>query len=368
MNIQKQARRMLKRNKRMIEPLAVGAVVKVLVDKVDRGRLDPTSWLGVIVERKEGRGTSEGMVWHRVAGRHAVLEVMYLQGDLYPLPNTPPDTVGLADVLDTYTTLPVVTIRRMARLESEFGGQGLMRCMCSGQCATRKCRCYAAGVVCGPLCHKVPGDCGLCQNTAERETERVGESPPLLPKARGPSGQQQQRKRSPGRPKGVAGRVKVEGLGPISEPDWSRAKSKANPKPKAQPKPKPSLKTTQHPKPKSSPRRRASSQKAKANVAQPRRPSSSSSSSETPSMPSDFSSSEDNDVYPALKVVAIRGSPGSREYRVRWVGYDSGADTWEPEAHVGQGLIEDFEPDSSDDSSASGSSPYVPGLSSPESV
>jgi hypothetical protein len=44
-------------------------------------------------------------------------------------------------------------------------------------------------------------------------------------------------------------------------------------------------------------------------------------------------------VHEADQLVAHRGQPGAREYKVRWAGYDDTADTWESASRIAPSLI-----------------------------
>ena len=145
----------------------IGDVVRVRIDEVDRGPLDPTSYTAVVVDVTD-RGEG-GCRWYKVAGRSAVLEPHLLRHDLHDSALTASEA-QLADSLERWREMPQVPVRTMARLESEFGGQGLLRCDCRLTCQTRRCKCRQAGRACGPSCHH--GN-NLCKNT--RNANSAGE-------------------------------------------------------------------------------------------------------------------------------------------------------------------------------------------------
>ena len=46
-----------------------------------------------------------------------------------------------------------VSLRTAARQESIGGGQGVFKCNCTGNCITKRCKCYKAGLKCNSRCH-----------------------------------------------------------------------------------------------------------------------------------------------------------------------------------------------------------------------
>ena len=50
-----------------------------------------------------------------------------------------------------------------------------------------------------------------------------------------------------------------------------------------------------------------------------------------------------DDQYIAEKLLKVRGEGTVREFLVRWKGYTKDDDSWEPEEHIEQSLIDDFE-------------------------
>lgn len=46
-----------------------------------------------------------------------------------------------------------LSLREVARLFSNLGGQGYDRCTCGQKCETRRCKCKAAGILCNSKCH-----------------------------------------------------------------------------------------------------------------------------------------------------------------------------------------------------------------------
>ena len=46
-----------------------------------------------------------------------------------------------------------VSLRAAARAESIGGGQGYFRCNCSGNCKTKRCKCFKENLKCNSRCH-----------------------------------------------------------------------------------------------------------------------------------------------------------------------------------------------------------------------
>jgi len=165
-NTLKQATRMRKRARDRAPNhglVAVGSVVQVAIDKVDRGKLDATSLVGVVV--RAAPVTSGLMIgqWYTVALRECVLDCVYGDWEIACLDYTV-EEAGLVTSLANWKTFPRKGPRAAARLESDFGGQGVVRCNCTGVCA-RRCACSRAGRPCGPACRC---DKERCMNTAGR--------------------------------------------------------------------------------------------------------------------------------------------------------------------------------------------------------
>jgi hypothetical protein len=137
-----QAERMVKRSRVDLRPGEQGDNVAVPVPLVDRGRGDPRNILGVIIDRREDTDQ------YRIAVKAGVLNGMYSrnQFDLCPqrLLNT-----------EDINTEKTVSLRSAVISESSTGGQGFIKCNCTGaqKCRTRRCKCLKAGLHCNSRCH-----------------------------------------------------------------------------------------------------------------------------------------------------------------------------------------------------------------------
>ena len=112
--------------------VAVGTVVQIAVDDVDRAKVDDHNLTLVVVELVE-KGTAEKVIKHRLAGTAGVLKTLYMRSYIKPLPTATPTLMGLQSVLDGWRELPQdVSIRTLAKSTSQVGGQGVVRCDCKG--------------------------------------------------------------------------------------------------------------------------------------------------------------------------------------------------------------------------------------------
>ena len=55
----------------------------------------------------------------------------------------------------------VTTVREAVALLSVFGGQGMLKCNCTGSCATNRCSCKKNSLLCNSRCH---GGNNKCSN------------------------------------------------------------------------------------------------------------------------------------------------------------------------------------------------------------
>ena len=46
-----------------------------------------------------------------------------------------------------------ISLRAAAKAESISGGQGFSRCQCTGNCKTKRCKCFKSNVKCNSKCH-----------------------------------------------------------------------------------------------------------------------------------------------------------------------------------------------------------------------
>ena len=98
----------------------------------------------------------------RLATKIGVVAPCYNASSLTPLPSSMDlQSLGLEGVLDNNMAnlkdndgkWKKAPLRTHARAVSRFGGQGMMRCDCTGKCDTKRCSCFKAGRECNSRCH-----------------------------------------------------------------------------------------------------------------------------------------------------------------------------------------------------------------------
>lgn len=139
---------MIKRSRLINAPCQIGDNVTVPVPLVDRGRGDPRNIMGVIVDRYEND-------LYRIAVKGGILHGKYSRNQFDKCNQI---LLGHSDVCrDTE-----ISLRSAVQHESKCGGQGFLKCNCSGvrKCQTNKCKCRKAKVQCNSRCHSS----GTCPN------------------------------------------------------------------------------------------------------------------------------------------------------------------------------------------------------------
>lgn len=115
--------------------VGVGATVVVQVPKVDRGPLDGQNIVGKVLDIKNDLyqiGTSSGILRNWVP-RNAISPTPYsFQGEVPSIKKS---------------------MRELAILASQFGGQGYKKCHCKGRCDTNRCLCKKNHLLCNSRCH-----------------------------------------------------------------------------------------------------------------------------------------------------------------------------------------------------------------------
>jgi hypothetical protein len=118
-----------------------GDNVTVPIPLVDRGRGDPRNVMGVIIDRDEND-------MYRIAVRAGMLKGKYSrnQFDLCVQKLLQESDISRNEELP---------LRTAVQLESRCGGQGFLKCNCSGagKCQSNRCRCFKAKVKCNSRCH-----------------------------------------------------------------------------------------------------------------------------------------------------------------------------------------------------------------------
>jgi hypothetical protein len=141
---EKSATLMTDRATRLLQDPVVGDCVVLGVDKVDRGPLDPNSIVCVVMKVGDN-----GFVLGCSAG---VFEQVF-QKNAFVILNE--RHLASSDVPD----VSLSSIRSAMKHLSRFGGQGFLRCSCTGGCKTKRCKCVKQQAACNSRCH--PGrSCG----------------------------------------------------------------------------------------------------------------------------------------------------------------------------------------------------------------
>ena len=137
-----QAERMVKRSRVELGHCEKGDNVAIPIPLVDRGRGDPRNILGVILDRSERDN-------YTVATNHGILKGAYSRNDFELCPQR---LLSLADVSCTKH----VSLREAVVLNSQSGGQGYVKCNCSGakKCTNNRCKCFKAKLKCNSRCHQ----------------------------------------------------------------------------------------------------------------------------------------------------------------------------------------------------------------------
>lgn len=137
----KQAERMIKRSRIVNRAGDIGDNVTIPIPMFDRGRGDPRNIIGVLVDRDEND-------MYRIAVRAGVLKGKYSrnQFDL---------CTQKLYVMEDVKTDTEVGLRQAVQHESLCGGQGFVKCNCTGRsrCEVNRCKCFKAGVKCNSRCH-----------------------------------------------------------------------------------------------------------------------------------------------------------------------------------------------------------------------
>ena len=136
---QKQAEKMLEMSKRRYGEVDVGSTVLLAIPDVDKGRCEFPNLKCVVLEKSNG-----GM--YKLGCRTGVLETHYSRNQFSPTITSfmKPEEVNMERT---------VSVRTAAREESMGGGQGFVKCNCTGKCITKRCKCLSSGRRCNSRCH-----------------------------------------------------------------------------------------------------------------------------------------------------------------------------------------------------------------------
>ena len=130
----------------------VGTIVQVALSNVDRIKVDSENLTLLVVEEVNDKGKAPTK--YRLACEKGQLKNLYARSYVKHIPNTNPSLMGLQEANDFWQGLSIITERQAARSTSIVGGQGLVRCHCTTQCNTKRCKCKKANRFCNSRCHK----------------------------------------------------------------------------------------------------------------------------------------------------------------------------------------------------------------------
>jgi len=141
--LQEQAQRMVKRSRIINKPGDPGDNVTIPIPLVDRGRGDARNIMGVIIDRNEND-------LYRIAVHAGILQGMYARNQFELC------TQKLL-TFDDVCQAQEISLRSAVSQTSKSGGQGYMKCNCSGvgknKCQSKKCKCFKNNLKCNSRCH-----------------------------------------------------------------------------------------------------------------------------------------------------------------------------------------------------------------------
>lgn len=136
-----QAERMVKRSRIIMVAGEEGDNVTIPVPLVDRGRGDPRNLLGIIKSRDEND-------MYKISVKGGMLKGKYSRNQF--------DLCAHKLLTDeNVDCTKEVSLRQAVQFESICGGQGFIKCNCSGRnkCSTNRCKCFKNKVACNSRCH-----------------------------------------------------------------------------------------------------------------------------------------------------------------------------------------------------------------------
>jgi hypothetical protein len=128
---------MTDRASRLLVNPVVGDCVALGVDKVDRGPLDPNSIVCTVLEIREN-----GFV---LGCSFGVLEHIFQKNTFVLLKER---HLAISDVPNNIVNSICTAMKHL----STFGGQGFLRCTCTGDCKTKRCKCVKEKAACNSRC------------------------------------------------------------------------------------------------------------------------------------------------------------------------------------------------------------------------
>ena len=137
-----------------MDTLKIGDTVRIPVSMVDRSRSTARNLIGIVMqEPKNGLDyvtlTLANCIFQgafKVGTRSGVINVLLHRDQLEKADVS--NFLIVADIPDCE-----ISVREAARSEAPGGGQGFLRCGCTGKCQTNACKCKKNNAVCNSRCH-----------------------------------------------------------------------------------------------------------------------------------------------------------------------------------------------------------------------
>jgi hypothetical protein len=152
----KQAQKMKKRageKTATVSELAVGCIVLITVDRVDRANVDPLRLPGVVLDKNEHDA-------YLIGCKGGILKTRYFRGDLIYADKKTPASYDLEEILSNWRDVRGrISVRAAMAAISPVGGQGHIHCNCKGKCVQKSCKCKKQGLLCNSRCHKTNSRC-----------------------------------------------------------------------------------------------------------------------------------------------------------------------------------------------------------------
>jgi len=156
-NMNRTATKIYNRVKSKSGNVTVGDVVHIGIVPQDRGKVDPTNLIGVVVNINEHYGICQ------VAVKTGLLRPWYVYHKLRVLVGKGNNRKlhDLEDIYNNWRQMETIAPRTASTRQSLVGGHGIYQCKCRGTCKTNSCSCFKNNRICTSACHR---NSKCCQN------------------------------------------------------------------------------------------------------------------------------------------------------------------------------------------------------------
>lgn len=120
-------------------PVSIGSNVRIPVPEVDRGRGDPRSIVGVVLETKPDGFYTIGTEQGKINGLYSRSQFSECSKNFISITDVPTDTS--------------ISLRSTATAQSIGHGQGVVKCLCKTKCQSKRCNCRKQNMLCTSKCH-----------------------------------------------------------------------------------------------------------------------------------------------------------------------------------------------------------------------